>query len=69
MMRPLIVGAVSMVMAAVFAAPAHAEPLPCASVTTYAFVAMPPPWTPAALCEAHESLLDRTTLPQRDGTT
>ncbi|WP_157897343.1 hypothetical protein [Mycobacteroides franklinii] len=68
MMRPLIVGAVSMVMAAVFAVPAHADSARCDSVTTYPLVAMPPPWTPASLCEAREALLDHTTLPQGEGT-
>lgn len=70
MTRALIVGAVSAVMAAAFAVPAHAdERTSCGAVTTYPLVAMPAPWTPASLCEAHEALLDHTLLPERDVTT
>lgn len=68
MTRPLIVGMVSAVMAAAFAAPAYAAPSICDSVTTYPLVAMPPPWTPESLCEAREALLDHTTLLQGEGT-
>lgn len=68
MTRALIVGIASVVMATAFAVPAHADSNRCDSVTSYAFVAMPAPWTPASLCEAHEALLDHTLLPERDGT-
>lgn len=70
MKRTLSVGLVSVVMATAFAVPAHAdERTSCDSVTSYAFVAMPAPWTPASLCEAREALLDPTPLPERDVTT
>lgn len=70
MTRALIVGAMSVILAAAFAAPAHADAsASCDSVTSYAFVAMPAPWTPESLCEAHEALLDHTPLPERDVTT
>ena len=63
MTRALTVGLASVVMATAFAAPAHAEPTRCDSVTTYPMVEMPAPWTPTSLCEAHEALLDYTPLP------
>lgn len=69
MKRTLSVGLVSVAMAATFAVPAHADSNRCDSVTSYAFVVMPAPWTPASLCEAHEALLDHTLLPERDVTT
>lgn len=69
MRRTLIVGLVGVVMATAFAAPAHAAPSPCDSVTTYTFVPMPPPWTPESLCEAREALLDHTPLPANEGAT
>ncbi|UBV14947.1 hypothetical protein [Mycolicibacterium fortuitum] len=68
MTRALMVGVVSVVMATAFAIPAHADSNRCDSVTSYAFVAMPAPWTPASLCEAHEALLDHTTVLQGGGT-
>ncbi|WP_100482280.1 hypothetical protein [Mycobacteroides abscessus] len=69
MTRALIVGMVSVVTAAAFAVPAHAdERTSCDSVTSYSFVAMPAPWTPESLCEAQEALLDHTTLPEGDWT-
>ena len=68
MTRALIVGVVSLALAAAFAVPAHAEPDRCASVTTYEVVTMPPPWTPASLCAFKEALVDRTPLPEGDWT-
>ncbi|MEX3643985.1 hypothetical protein [Mycolicibacterium porcinum] len=68
MRRALIVGVASAVMTAAFAVPAHADPDRCAGVTTYEVVPMPPPWTPASLCAAKESLVDRTPLPEGDWT-
>ncbi|CPX20519.1 Uncharacterised protein [Mycobacteroides abscessus] len=65
MTRALIVGMASAAMITAFAIPAHAdERTSCDSVTSYAFVAMPAPWTPASLCEAREALLDHTALPE-----
>lgn len=68
MKRTLAAGAVSVVLAAVFVVPAHAEPDRCAGVTTYEVVTMPPPWTPASLCAAKEALVDRTPPPEGDWT-
>lgn len=69
MTRALMVGVASVVMATAFAAPAHAdERTLCGAVTTYPLVAMPAPWTPESLCEAHEAMLDHTLLSETDGT-